>query len=110
MATWPSRRSGMIAEAAFDRIDALGLDLDVTPSIEADQYGWAEVFGPNPSSFRFQARLVSGVWARGFEPPGPTLRIVVPEWIAGALDDAGTFPRKSANAADVSARHTRRRS
>jgi hypothetical protein len=38
----------MIAEAAFDRIEALGLDLDVTPSIEADQYGWAEVFGPNP--------------------------------------------------------------
>jgi hypothetical protein len=28
------------------------------------------------------------VGARGFEPLGPTPRIVVPEWIAAALDDA----------------------
>ena len=33
-------------------------------------------------------REVGLVGARGFEPPGPTPRIVVPEWIAAALDDA----------------------
>jgi len=34
-----------IAEAMFDRLDVLGLDVVATPSIEADQYGWADVFG-----------------------------------------------------------------
>jgi hypothetical protein len=37
-----------IAEATFDRIDVLGLELVATPSIEASRYGWAEAFGPEP--------------------------------------------------------------
>jgi hypothetical protein len=37
-----------IAEAAFERIDALGLDLVIHPSAEAERYGWAEAFGPDP--------------------------------------------------------------
>jgi hypothetical protein len=37
-----------IAEAAFDRIDALGLDLIVHPSAEAERYGWSEAFGSEP--------------------------------------------------------------
>jgi hypothetical protein len=34
-----------IAEATFDRLDVLGLDVIATPSSEADQYGWGEAFG-----------------------------------------------------------------
>jgi hypothetical protein len=37
-----------IAEAAFDRIDVLGLDLVVHPSAEAERYGWSEAFGSEP--------------------------------------------------------------
>ena len=37
-----------IAEAAFDRIDALGPDLIVHPSAEAERYGWSEAFGSEP--------------------------------------------------------------
>lgn len=37
-----------IAEAAFDRIDALGVDLIVHPSAEAERYGWSEAFGSEP--------------------------------------------------------------
>jgi hypothetical protein len=33
-----------IAEAAFDRIDAMGLDLVLHPSAEAERYGWSEAF------------------------------------------------------------------
>jgi hypothetical protein len=34
-----------IAEATFDHLDVLGLDVIATPSAEAEQYGWGEVFG-----------------------------------------------------------------
>ncbi len=37
-----------IAEAAFDRIDAMGLDLVIHPSAEAERYGWSEAFGSEP--------------------------------------------------------------
>ena len=37
-----------IAEAAFDRIDAMGLDLVIHPSPEAERYGWSEAFGSEP--------------------------------------------------------------
>ena len=37
-----------IAEAAFDRIDALRLDLIVHPSAEAERYGRSEAFGSEP--------------------------------------------------------------
>ena len=37
-----------IAEAAFEQIDAVGLDVTVVPSAEAEHYGWAEAFGPDP--------------------------------------------------------------
>jgi hypothetical protein len=37
-----------IAEAAFDRIEALGLDLVIHPSAEAERYGWSDAFGPDP--------------------------------------------------------------
>jgi len=37
-----------IAEAAFDRIDAVGLDLIVHPSAEAERYGWSDAFGSEP--------------------------------------------------------------
>jgi DNA invertase Pin-like site-specific DNA recombinase len=37
-----------IAEATFDRIEAIGLDLVVHPSAEAERYGWSEAFGSEP--------------------------------------------------------------
>ena len=37
-----------IAEATFDRIEAMGIDLAVHPSAEAERYGWADAFGPDP--------------------------------------------------------------
>lgn len=37
-----------IAEAAFDRIEAVGLDLVIHPSAEAERYGWSAAFGPDP--------------------------------------------------------------
>lgn len=37
-----------IAEAAVDRIDAMGLDLLIHPSAEAERYGWSDAFGPEP--------------------------------------------------------------
>jgi hypothetical protein len=37
-----------IAEAIFNRIDAVGLDLVIHPSAEAERYGWSEAFGPDP--------------------------------------------------------------
>jgi hypothetical protein len=37
-----------IAEAAFDRIDALGLDLVLHPSAEAERHGWGAAFGSEP--------------------------------------------------------------
>lgn len=37
-----------IAEATFDRIEAIGLDLVVYPSAEAESYGRSEAFGPEP--------------------------------------------------------------
>lgn len=37
-----------IAEAAFDRIDAVGLDLISYPSAEAERYGWSDAFGSEP--------------------------------------------------------------
>lgn len=37
-----------IAETTFDRIEAVGLDLVVHPSAEAERYGWSEAFGFEP--------------------------------------------------------------
>ena len=37
-----------IAEATFDRIEAVGLDLIVHPSADAEQYGWSDAFGAEP--------------------------------------------------------------
>jgi hypothetical protein len=37
-----------IAEAAFDRIEALGVSLTIYPSAEAEKYGWPEAFGHGP--------------------------------------------------------------
>ena len=37
-----------IAEAAFDRIDAMGLDLVLHPSAEAERFDWSEAFGSEP--------------------------------------------------------------
>lgn len=37
-----------IAESAFDRIEAIGIDLVLHPSAEAERYGWAAAFGPGP--------------------------------------------------------------
>jgi hypothetical protein len=37
-----------IAEAAFDSIEALGTDLVVHPSAEAERHGWSEAFGSEP--------------------------------------------------------------
>ena len=41
----PSEGRRAIAEAAFDHIDALGIDLVIYPSAEAERYGWSEAFG-----------------------------------------------------------------
>jgi hypothetical protein len=43
MDTEPEGRRAL-AEAAFDRIDALRLSLSVYPSAEAEKYGWAAAF------------------------------------------------------------------
>jgi hypothetical protein len=53
------------------------------PTVEAEARGWAAAMAGE-----FRVEKVRVVGARGFEPPGPTPRIVVPEWIAAALDDA----------------------
>ncbi len=45
--TDPGGRRG-IAEAAFDRIDAMGLDLVIHPSAEAERFGWSEACGSEP--------------------------------------------------------------
>ena len=45
--TTPAGRRA-IAEAAFDGIDALGLDLVIHPSAEAEHFGWSEAFGSEP--------------------------------------------------------------
>lgn len=37
-----------IASAAFDRIDAIGIDLVLHVSADADRYGWTEAFGSDP--------------------------------------------------------------
>jgi hypothetical protein len=37
-----------IPEAAFDRIEAMRLDLVIHPSAEAERYGWSEAFGSEP--------------------------------------------------------------
>jgi len=42
--TEPEGRRAM-AEATFDRIDVLGMDLTLHPSAEANRYGWANAFG-----------------------------------------------------------------
>jgi hypothetical protein len=34
--------------SAFDRIEALGVELLLHPSAEAERYGWADAFGENP--------------------------------------------------------------
>ena len=44
----PSAGRRAIAEAAFDHIDALGIDLVIYPSAEAERYGWSEAFGSEP--------------------------------------------------------------
>ena len=33
---------------AFDRIDAMGLDLVIHPSAEAERCGWSDAFGSEP--------------------------------------------------------------
>lgn len=37
-----------IAGATFDRIEAMGLDLVIHPSAEAERYGWSQAFGSGP--------------------------------------------------------------
>jgi hypothetical protein len=34
--------------AVFDQVDAPGVDLTVHPSAEAERYGWADAFAPDP--------------------------------------------------------------
>jgi hypothetical protein len=43
-----------IAGAAFERIEAIGLDLVIHPSAEAERYGWGTVFGPDPLEYRLR--------------------------------------------------------
>jgi DNA invertase Pin-like site-specific DNA recombinase len=75
----PSGRK-LLAEALFERIDVLGArKVKLHPSASAQAQGWAEAWNG--------ARLVVMVGARGFEPPGPTTRIIVPDRIAEALRD-----------------------
>jgi DNA invertase Pin-like site-specific DNA recombinase len=73
----PSGRK-LQAEALFERIDILGTrKVKLHPSASAKAQGWDRAWNG--------ARLVVMVGARGFEPPVPTCRIVVPSWIAEAL-------------------------
>ena len=37
-----------LSEALFNRIDALGPNIVIHASAEAERYGWAEMFGPDP--------------------------------------------------------------
>jgi hypothetical protein len=48
----------------FDR-DALGLDLVIHPSAEAERYGWSEAFGSDPLVY------LIGCSGRGREDLGP---------------------------------------
>ena len=74
----------MLAEALFARIRARGfreIEFELTP--HGASLGMAEVLPPTGSSFEFRVM----VGARGFEPPGPNTRIIVPDRIAEALRD-----------------------
>ena len=66
-----------LAEALFARVRALGVRrIEITPTEAAAERGLAEAFGTDE---------VVMVGARGFEPPGPTTRIIVPDLIAEAV-------------------------
>jgi len=66
-----------LAVTLFERIRVLGVDrVWVEPTPEARYHGLADAFGPEE---------VEMVGARGFEPVGPTPRIVLPEAIWTAL-------------------------
>jgi hypothetical protein len=67
----PSEGRRAIAGAAFDHIDALGIDLVIYPSAEAERYGWSEAFGSEP--------LVCSISrsGRGERSRGHTIQVLV---------------------------------
>jgi hypothetical protein len=70
----------MLAEALFVRIDAPCFrEATLHLSESAIAHGFAAVFQNGSTS------LLDMVGARGFEPPCPTPRIVVPAWVAEAM-------------------------